>query len=85
MKRLLRWMKDIPHLFGKCMVIACLLGGTGSVMYAFRILSRTDNDPSTALAAALAFFGGELMLMAGKDAFTKKQTETNKDTCKEEI
>lgn len=85
MKRLAEWLRSIPHLFGKCMVIACLLGGTGSVLYAFRILSRTDNDPAAALAAALAFFGGELMLMAGKDAFSKKEKETNKDTCKEEI
>lgn len=79
MRKLLNWWRSIPHLFGKCMVIACLLGGAGSVLYAFRILSRTDNDPSAALAAALAFFGGELMLMAGRDVFSKRQTETNKE------
>ena len=60
------------------MVIACLLGGTGSVAWAFRILSRTDNDPTGALTAALAFFGGELMLMAGRDVFSKKQTDNTK-------
>ena len=27
MKRLAEWLKAIPHLFGKCMVILCLLGG----------------------------------------------------------
>ena len=72
MKRLAEWMRDIPHLFGKCMVIACLLGGTGSVLYAFRILSRTDNDPAAALALALAFFGTELGMMFGRDALKGK-------------
>lgn len=76
MRKPLNWLKTVPHLFGKCMVIACLLGGAGSVAYAFRILSRTDNDPAATLTAALAFFGGELMLMAGRDAFSKK---TNRD------
>jgi hypothetical protein len=73
LKRLLRWMKDIPHLFGKCMVIACLLGGTGSVLCAFRILSRTDNDPAAVLALALAFFGTELGMMFGRDALKGKE------------
>lgn len=72
MKRLAEWLKAIPHLFGKCMVIACLLGGTGSVLYAFRILSRTDNDPAAALALALAFFGTELGMMFGRDALKGK-------------
>lgn len=75
----MRWLKNVPHLFGKCMVIACLLGGAGSVAYAFRILSRTNNDPAATLTAALAFFGGELLAMAGRDVFSKRQTETNKD------
>lgn len=78
MKKLFFRLAAAPHLFGKCMVIACFLGGTGSVAWAFRILSRTGNDPSGALTAALAFFGGELMLMAGRDVFSKKQSETNK-------
>lgn len=60
------------------MVIACLLGGSASILWAFHILSRTDNDPAATLTAALAFFGGELLAMAGKDVFSKKQTQTNK-------
>lgn len=78
MRKLLARLAAVPHLFGKCMVIACLLGGTGSVAWAFRILSRTDNDPTGALTSALAFFGGELMLMAGRDVFSKKQTDITK-------
>lgn len=68
----------MPHLFGKCMVILCLLGGAASIAWAFRILSRTDNDPAATLTAALAFFGGELLAMAGKSAFGKNHIETNK-------
>jgi len=77
MKRLLSWLHSIPHLFGKCMVILCLLGGSCSIAWAFRILSRTDNDPAATLTAALAFFGGELLAMAGKNVFQKNK-ETNK-------
>jgi hypothetical protein len=77
LRRFLRWLQTVPHLFGKCMVIACLLGGTGSVLYAFRILSRTDNDPAAALALALAFFGTELGMMFGRDAL--KGREDKKD------
>lgn len=72
MKRLTAWLNAVPHLFGKLMVLACIIGGTGSILYAFRILSRTDNDPAATLTAALAFFGGELLAMAGKSAFGKK-------------
>lgn len=73
MKKILNWLYAIPHLFGKCMVILCLLGGSCSIMWAFRILSRTDNDPASTLTAALAFFGGELLAMAGKNAFGKRK------------
>ena len=78
MRGIVHWLGKVPHLFGKCMVITCLLGGTGSVAWAFRILSHTDNDPTGALTAALAFFGGELMIMASRDVFSKKQTDITK-------
>lgn len=80
-----KWLDGIPHLFGKCMVIVCLLGGSVSVAWSFRILSRTDNDPAATLTAALAFFGGELLAMAGKSAFSKRQTQTNTPCEEEEI
>ena len=70
-----KWLDSIPHLFGKLMVLVCVMGGTGSILYAFRILSRTDNDPAATLTAALAFFGGELLAMAGRDVFSKKKKE----------
>lgn len=73
MRRFINWLLEVPHLFGKCMVIACLLGGSASVAWAFRILSRTDNDPAAALVAALAFFGTELGMMFGRDAIKGKE------------
>ena len=79
MRKLLRWLNAVPHLFGKIMVAVCVAGGSASIAWSFRILSRTDNDPSATLTAALAFFGGELLAMAGKDIFSKKQTQTNNE------
>ena len=79
MKKILQWLRTVPHLFGKVMVIACLLGGAASIAVAFRILSRTDNDPAMVLAAALAFFGTELGMMFGRDALkgkSDKKTES---------
>lgn len=76
MKKLLAWINAVPHLFGKIMVIVCIVGGSGSIAWSFRILSRTDNDPAAVLGLALGFFGGELLTMARK-AVGKKQTETN--------
>lgn len=64
MKRFLAWINAVPHLFGKIMVWVCVLGGSASIAWSFRILSRTDNDPAPTLIAALGFFGGELLTMA---------------------
>lgn len=68
MKRFVLWLISIPHLFGKIMVWVCVLGGSASIAWAFRILSRTDNDPTATLVAALGFFGGELLTMAKRKA-----------------
>lgn len=78
MKKLLAWINAVPHLFGKIMVIVCIVGGSGSIAWSFRILSHTNNDPAATLTAALAFFGGELLAMAWKSAFGKKHSDTNK-------
>lgn len=62
----------VPHLFGKVMVIACVAGGAGCCLWAFRILSRTGQDSAALLAVALAFFGGELAIMFAKTALSGK-------------
>lgn len=71
--------EKIPHLFGKVMVVWCVLCGSVFTLYAFRILSHTGHDPSALLGVALAFFGGELALMFGRNALQgrKKGDEDN--------
>lgn len=81
MRKLLAWINAIPHLFGKLIVWICIVGGSGSIIWSFRIVSRTDNDPAAVLGLALGFFGGELLTMARRSA---SKNETNKDKHKEE-
>ena len=65
-------MRRIPHLFGKLMVIWCVAMGTVCSLYALRILSRTGQDAGGLLTPVLAFFGGELALMFGRNALQKQ-------------
>lgn len=71
--------KPIPHLFGKIMVTWCVLCATVFTLYAFRILSHTGQDASTLLKVALAFFGGELALMFGRNALSKNKGDDSND------
>ena len=73
MQRLINWLCATPHLFGKIMVAWCVTCGTAFSFYGLRILSRTGYDPSELLKVILAFFGGELALMFGKNALQGKK------------
>lgn len=79
MKRLKEWLVNVPHLFGKLMVVWCVAAGTLCSLWAMRILSRTGQDASGLLVPVLAFFGGELALMFGKNALQGKKKEENHD------
>ena len=79
MKRLREWLANVPHLFGKLMVVWCVAAGTLCSFWALRILSRTGQDASGLLVPVLAFFGGELALMFGKNALQGKKKEDNHD------
>ena len=79
MKRLGKWLSTVPHLFGKLMVVWCVAAGTLCSFWALRILSRTGQDASGLLVPVLAFFGGELALMFGKNALQGKKKEDNHD------
>ena len=68
MRQLAAWMRAVPHLFGKVMVIWCVGAGTVCSFWAVRVLSRTGQDASGLLIPILTFFGGELALMFGKNA-----------------
>lgn len=79
MKRLREWLASVPHLFGKLMVVWCVAAGTVCSLWALSILSRTGQDASGLLVPVLAFFGGELALMFGKNALQGKKKEDNHD------
>lgn len=79
MKRFQEWLRTVPHLFGKLMVVWCVAAGTLCSLWAMRILSRTGQDASGLLVPVLAFFGGELALMFGKNALQGKKKEDNHD------
>ncbi len=70
--RLRAWLAGIPHLFGKLMVLWCVLYGTAASAYALRILSRTGNDPAALLGVILGFFGGELLILCLKKILGEK-------------
>ncbi len=70
--RLRLWAAGVPHLFGKIMVVWCVLCGTAASAYALRILSRTGHDPAALLGVILAFFGGELLIMCLKKVLGEK-------------
>lgn len=72
MKAVLARLRNIPHLFGKLMVVWCVAAGTFCSLWAIRVLSRTGQDASGLLVAILGFFGGELALMFGKNALKSK-------------
>lgn len=80
MKGLLIWMKSVPHLFGKVMVVWCVLCGSAASFCALGILSRTGEDPAGLLGVILAFFGGELGLMFGKNALEGGKKKTRCET-----
>lgn len=73
MRAVLARLKNIPHLFGKIMVIWCVAIGTLCSLWSIRVLSRTGQDPGGLLAVILAFFGGELALMFGRQALKGKE------------
>ena len=75
MKWLLERLRAVPHLFGKVMVIWCVSAGTVCSVGAVYILLRTGRDAAGLLVPILAFFGGELALMFGKNALKQKQED----------
>lgn len=75
LRRALRRLLAVPHLFAKGMVLWCVLCGTAASAYAMRILSRTGHDPAALLGVILAFFGGELLLMCLKTVLKNGKDE----------
>ena len=72
-------LASVPHLFGKAMVVWCVVCGTLASFYALRILSRTGQDAGVLLGIILGFFGGELAMMFGRDALRKGEKTNDTD------
>lgn len=71
MKKLIRKIGNIPHLFAKLTIIWCIGFGSAASYYSLRILSHTGHDASATLAIILGFFGGELLLLLFKTVLKK--------------
>lgn len=74
MKKLLRRIGKIPHIFAKLTVTHCVVWGTVASMYALNILDRTGQDASATLIVAIGFFGGELLFMCLRTVLAEKKT-----------
>ena len=79
MKKLKKWLRGIPHLFSKAVVAWCVLFGSACCAYALRIMSRTGSDSSALLGVILAFLGGELALLFGRDALKGRNNGKDED------
>ena len=79
MKKLIKSISKIPHLFGKIIVLWCVGVGTAASVYALRILSHTGHDSAAVLGVILAFFGGELLVLCLK-TILKKEKVSDSDT-----
>lgn len=69
----------IPHLFGKVMVVWCVAFGTIVSVASLILYWIGGVDPSALIGVILAFFGGELALMFGKNALSGKDRTTPDD------
>lgn len=69
---------NIPHLFGKVVVLWCITFGTCASALALRILSHTGHDPAVLLGVILGFFGGELLILCLK-TILKRENASNSD------
>ena len=72
---LLQRLREVPHLFAKCIIVHCIVCGTLACWYALRILSRTGQDPAGLLGVILAFFGGELLLLCLRTVLKEKPSK----------
>lgn len=74
-KELYEKIRTTPHLFGKLIVICCVLCGIFFSAWALRILSHTGNDSAPVLGVILAFFGGELLALCLNTVLKEKKKE----------
>ena len=73
MKKLLKSINSIPHLFGKLIVSVCVLCGIRFSERALQIHETTGYDTAAVLAVILGFFGGELLVLCLKTILKKEK------------
>ena len=73
------WAKNTPHLFGKMVVIWCVLWGTAFCLCVMRIVSRIGHDATGLLGVILAFLGGELLFMCMRAILSEKARKVRKE------
>lgn len=77
MRKFIERIREIPHLFGKVIVLWCVGFGTAASVYALRILSRTGHDSAPVLGVILGFFGGELMALCLKTILGNRKNKND--------
>ena len=85
MRRIINFIRNVPHLFAKATVGYCIAFASGASVYALRILSRTGNDPAALLGIILGFFGGELLLLCLKTVLSEKKSRDDLGGKEEEL
>ncbi len=75
MRALIERLRAVPHLFGKIIVLWCVVYGTAASTYALRICSHNGNDPAAVLAEVLKFFGVEMLALAGNTIMTRRKNK----------
>ena len=76
MRRIANWLRSVPHLFGKVMVVWCVACGSACCGYALRILSHTGQDPATEEPFATYTEQAQLTIPKGA-ALTQKEAESS--------
>ena len=85
MRRIINFIRNVPHLFAKATVGYCIAFASGASVYALRILSRTGNDPAALLGIILGFFGGELLLLCLKTVLSEKKSRDDPGVKEDEL
>jgi uncharacterized membrane protein YgdD (TMEM256/DUF423 family) len=78
MNKLKKWLKT-PGLFSRLIVIFCLAYCVRIVEWQMDVFENTQSEASELVAAGLALFGGELLLLCIKRVFSNGRKESEED------
>ena len=62
---------NINHAFSKCVIIFCIFYMSHVTERALDIVEKTGKSTTDIITAATVFFGGELIMLAGKTVFSE--------------